>query len=147
MKRLLIVLVTFSLLSCTKNTLTEQPKTLTVQEFESMLTIDKTYRITSMTDTLGNTLPFDTATDEDNRYIFEAVPSDKNGRVYNETTETICFGHWSAYNHPYGWIVFEWVDFDLTPTYYRIMDYNIENGYFIARTGSVDIRYELTYEL
>jgi hypothetical protein len=131
-----------ALASCTKNILTEKP--LTVEEFKSMLQVTNTYQITEYTDTLGNAIDYP-VTDKDNRYIFAAADSARNGRVYNTTTQTLCFGHWVAYEHAtLGYIVFEWMDFDLTPTYYRVINYNVEQGWFVIKSGNTILKYSLT---
>lgn len=129
------------LTSCTKNILTEKP--LTVEEFKSMLQVTNTYQITQYTDTLGNAINYNPITDKDNRYIFAAADSTKNGRVYNTTTFTLCFGYWAAYEHStLGYIVFEWMDFDLTPTYYRVINYNVEQGWFVIKGNNTILKYQ-----
>jgi hypothetical protein len=137
--RFTILILSFVLLSCTKTTLTE--KVQTAEEFKTMMGKEKTYQITSYTDTLGNALPYDT----NDRTIFEASTEPKNGRVYNEVSFTICFGYWAAYEHAtLGYIVLEWIDFDLTPTYYRVLDYNVEQGWFVVKGNNMILKYELT---
>lgn len=146
MRSLILIAIAMLFMSCEKEIITPEspPKDLQLWEFATMLDIDHIYAIQSYTDTTGKAVDFDTASDKDTKYIFEATFADKNGRGYNTTTETICFFHWAAYPHPYGWIVFEFVDFDLTPTYYRVTDYNIEQGYFTIQTGNRLITFKKT---
>lgn len=143
MKKIIFALITVFLYACHKDTLT-QGKPPTVAEFKTMLTIDKIYRIAAYTDTMGNAIAFNPTTDADNKYIFEDTLSDRNARIYNTTTETICFVYWTAHEHPNGSIVFEFVDFDLTPTYYIVVDYNTAQGYFTIKTGNILLTYKIT---
>lgn len=118
------------LCACEKQTIQTTERKLELSEFATMFDISKTYAIASYTDTSGNVLAFNPASEKDNKYIFEATFADHNARVYNTTKETVCLFHWEAYAHPQGWIVFGFVDFDLTPTYYRVVDYDTAQGYF-----------------
>jgi hypothetical protein len=143
MKNTIFALLLVCLCACQKGTLT-QGGPPTVAEFKTMLTIDKVYCITDYTDTLGNAIAFAPVTDRDNKYIFEDTATQRNARIYNTTTQTICFVYWTAHDHPNGGIVFEFVDFDLTPTYYTVIEYNTEQGYFKIKTGNILLTYKTT---
>jgi len=132
MKLLFALPLIATLLSCKKETI-HRERELELSEFAAMFDRSRHYAIASYTDTSGHALAFDPVSEKDNKYVFEATFGDRNARVYNTTKETVCLFHWAAYAHPQGWIVFEAIDFHLTPTAYRLIDYNIEQGYFVIQ--------------
>jgi hypothetical protein len=143
MRSVLTVCTLFVILMSCKKQGEETEKKLELAEFATMFDTGKVYHIPVYKDTTtGADIIFNPPSDAVNRYVFEASFADSNARIYNEVTGKICFVHWEAYAHPQGWIVFEFVDLNLTPTYYRVTDYDIGSGYFIVQSGNKMIMFK-----
>lgn len=136
MKTLLTVLVVAALSSCAKDIDVKLPeKRLSIDTFSSMLSKDKTYMVEAYY-TTGSTLAVPVVNNEDT-YTFDSTLND--GWI---SSKFPCI----EYHYNYAVfasgdsILFDWLDFKITPQTFTLTDYKADE-WFILKSGDNYVKY------